>query len=42
VTRYGHISLTEALTTPVADLNDYADALADLIDEENAASNPNQ
>jgi hypothetical protein len=42
VTRYGHITLTEALTMPVSDLNDYSEALADLIEEENRALKPNQ
>lgn len=38
VTRYGHITLTEALTMPVADLRAYGDALADLIQAENNAA----
>ena len=40
ITRYGHISLTEALTMPVADLRDYSEALAELIKAENDAAKP--
>ena len=40
VTRYGHITLTEALTMPVADMRDYAQALSELVKGENEAIKP--
>ena len=40
VTRYGHITLTEALTMPVSDLRFYSEALADIVHQENEAMKP--
>lgn len=37
MTRYGHISYTEAMTMPLDDMKEYTGALTRMVKEENAA-----